>query len=279
MKRVSMSSLIPALLGAFLCLVPDSSLAASITVNYPFQFRLHHGPGNLFNSPGDNIDFGADYVTPGWDQGTIGVATLGTTVIPLDDRDDPNPNYFVDYVPYDASLTGPWTLRFTNGPDTVTVLTPDIVDAPLAPLVENLSVSGYGLTPTFTWTIPSTFTPDAAAVFIYDVATKQSVHSVLLPSSSNSYTIPTGVLQAGHAYASEVYIVQTRGHVPINIQYKEAVLYTVSDTWLYFSGGIPGEFAPADCDVDGSDLAAGITNTSSIDLTTFAQNFGKNNCQ
>jgi probable HAF family extracellular repeat protein len=37
----------------------------------------------------------------------------------------------------------------------------------------------------------------------------------------------------------------------------------------------PGDFAPADCDVDGSDLAALIA----LEIATFAQNFGKNICQ
>ena len=40
-----------------------------------------------------------------------------------------------------------------------------------------------------------------------------------------------------------------------------------------------GDFAPADCDVDGSDLAVLIANTSLMDLATFAQNFGRYACQ
>jgi len=40
-----------------------------------------------------------------------------------------------------------------------------------------------------------------------------------------------------------------------------------------------GDFPPGDCDVDGSDLAALIANTSSMYLATFAQNFGKSTCQ
>jgi hypothetical protein len=280
MKKVLMISLIFVLLGMFLFLVPYPSLAAPITVNYTFQFRLHHGPGNPINSPGDHVDFGADYVTPGRDQGTTGVAKQGTTIVLLNDYDSPNVNYFVNYIPYNAALTGPWALTFTNGLDTATAVTPDIVDAPLAPLVGDLSVSGYGLTPTFTWTIPSTFTPDGTAVFIYDMPTKQNIHAVILPALSNSYTVPAGVLQSGHAYALEVDIAQTRGHVTLtDFQNVEFFLYSYSDTWLFFSGGIPGEFAPADCDVDGSDLAVLIANTSLMDLATFAQNFGKNFCQ
>ncbi len=39
-----------------------------------------------------------------------------------------------------------------------------------------------------------------------------------------------------------------------------------------------GDFT-SDGDVDGSDLAALIGNTGLLDLSTFAQNFGKNLCQ
>ena len=41
---------------------------------------------------------------------------------------------------------------------------------------------------------------------------------------------------------------------------------------------IPGDFAPADCDVDGSDLAKLIANPGRLDITTFAENFGENVC-
>ncbi len=40
----------------------------------------------------------------------------------------------------------------------------------------------------------------------------------------------------------------------------------------------PGDFAPADCDVDGSDLAVLIANMSLLDIATFADNFGNNTC-
>jgi hypothetical protein len=40
-----------------------------------------------------------------------------------------------------------------------------------------------------------------------------------------------------------------------------------------------GDVAPTDCDVDGSDLAMLIANTSLLDLTTFATNFGRSACQ
>jgi hypothetical protein len=42
---------------------------------------------------------------------------------------------------------------------------------------------------------------------------------------------------------------------------------------------LTGDFAPADCDVVGSDLAALIADSGSLDITTFAQNFGKIGCQ
>jgi hypothetical protein len=39
-----------------------------------------------------------------------------------------------------------------------------------------------------------------------------------------------------------------------------------------------GDFAPSDCDVDGSDLAALIANPVLLNLAIFAQNFGRNVC-
>jgi hypothetical protein len=47
-------------------------------------------------------------------------------------------------------------------------------------------------------------------------------------------------------------------------------------TTLFISGG---GFPLSDCDVDGSDLAALIANTSLMDIRTFAGNFGRNACQ
>ena len=43
-------------------------------------------------------------------------------------------------------------------------------------------------------------------------------------------------------------------------------------------GTLAGDFPPPDCDVDGSDLAVLIGNPSLMDISTFAQNYGKNTC-
>jgi hypothetical protein len=47
---------------------------------------------------------------------------------------------------------------------------------------------------------------------------------------------------------------------------------------VYVQAAATGDFT-GDCDVDGSDLAVLIANTSLMDLATFARNFGKNICQ
>jgi hypothetical protein len=44
------------------------------------------------------------------------------------------------------------------------------------------------------------------------------------------------------------------------------------------TGALSGDFA-GDCDADGMDLATLIANPSWLDVSTFAQNFGKNACQ
>jgi hypothetical protein len=237
MKRAMLFTLILVLLeGAFLFLLPYPSLAAPISVNYTFQFRLNRGPGILIDNPGDKVEFGATFVEPGFSQGTTGVATQGATTLPLDfHRSDTN--FFEHAVAYNTALTGQWTLTFTNGLDTVTALTPNIVGAPLVPLVQNLSASGSGLTLTFNWTIPNTFTPDAEFVFIYDAPIGLPIlYVAVLPAIPTSFTVPAGVLQAGHDYALAVDIALTRGHVPLtSFQNAEASIFSDSETWLSFS--------------------------------------------
>ena len=51
--------------------------------------------------------------------------------------------------------------------------------------------------------------------------------------------------------------------------------YGQLDVGSWNLGSIPGDFSPADNDVDGSDLAKLIANLSLLDIAPFAQNFGK----
>ena len=65
-------------------------------------------------------------------------------------------------------------------------------------------------------------------------------------------------------------------------------LYNGTQTPFYHSNiqydyinafGMIGDFGPGDCDVDGSDLAAFIADSDSLEIVSFAMNFGRNFCQ
>jgi len=81
-------------------------------------------------------------------------------------------------------------------------------------------------------------------------------------------------------------ILPSPGHLRLTVSPSEAkVEYvyntgTLADTYtIPASSSLYGDFAPKDCDVDGSDLAALITAGSSMhNIAAFAGNFGKNAC-
>jgi hypothetical protein len=98
----------------------------------------------------------------------------------------------------------------------------------------------------------------------YPDSLRSKVHSVGLDHQFQDfeYTIDSSLTSLTFAFASTDYP-EIIGIDSVRITGYPALL---------------GDFAPADCDVDGSDLAALIANTSFFDLKTFAQNFGENDC-
>jgi hypothetical protein len=230
---------------------PPSANANPITVTGTFQYRDNGGPNTVGNSVGESVKLGAVGVTPDGTQGTTVTATQGSTTLPPLHF---SPSKFVPglgTVPNEfrrgsttASLTGPsWLLTFTNGSDTPTEFTPDLSGAPFVPLVENLAMSGNALTPTFTWTIPNGFTPDAVLVGISDLSnpdpTSAPVYGTILTGNLTSFTVPAvfpggGRLIRGHAYNFDVNMVVTRGHVALTTYYEPSFL-SRSQTYLDFS--------------------------------------------
>jgi hypothetical protein len=69
------------------------------------------------------------------------------------------------------------------------------------------------------------------------------------------------------------------GDHSIEVQASTASGTRTDTVRVNIGGAISGDFAPSDCDVDGSDLAALIADPGRLDITTFAQNFGKSMCQ
>jgi hypothetical protein len=217
------------LLGVILFLVPCSSLADTVTVDYVFAFRDIRSANSINVAPGDRLHFGAQSVIPDGKQGTTGTATQGATTVPLLFHPfSVSPLRFETSVAYDSALTSQWTLAFTNGLDTMTKLTPPVGNALPVPFVRSVAISGSGLTPTFTWAVPSGFTPDVVTAQIWDLQATAGqgwpglianlIHTENLPGTTTTFTVPT-TLQQGHSYSFAVWLVETRqnGGGPLSV--------------------------------------------------------------
>jgi hypothetical protein len=69
------------------------------------------------------------------------------------------------------------------------------------------------------------------------------------------------------------------GDHTIEVQASSTSGVRTDKVWVNIQGALSGDYAPPDCDVDGSDLAMLIADPGRIDITTFAANFGKTSCQ
>ena len=212
--------------GAGSFLVTSNVIAGPIAVTDAYSFRDNRSANNAFGGPGDRLTFGAQSVVPDGYGGTTGSATQGSvtrtlTFLPF----STSPHQFANSVPYDSNLTGQWNLTFTNGGDTTNVRTPSVDAAPQLPFASNVAISGSGLTPTFSWTVPGGFTLDGVRLQIWDLenrlpdGTADVVHSVNFQGNPGSYTVPATFssgksLQEGHLYSFEISFAQTRG-VPL----------------------------------------------------------------
>jgi hypothetical protein len=236
-----------------LALISFSNLASAepITVYHPFHFREHESANSVGFLPGDRLFFGAQSVLPNGNNGTTGVATQGSVTRPLTFYEfTVAPNQFAGAVDYAPALTGQWLLTFTNGPDTATAPTPTVGGAPLLPFVSSVAISGSGATPTFTWTLPSGFTPDGIRVQIWDLQEpvanlRDVIFSRALPGNATSFTIPdTFPLEQRHLYSIEISPALTRS-VPLG---DNSTLLSRARAWFDFAplpeGSPPNVFLP-----------------------------------
>jgi len=226
--------------GAFL--LTSNVIAEPITVAGAFHFRDNQSANNVFRVQGDRLTFGADPVVPDGYSGTTGAATQGTVTKSLYFYPySTSPHHFASSVPYNSDLTGQWNLTFTNGGDTTDVQTPSVGAAPQLPFASNVAISGSGLTPTFSWTVPGGFTLDGVRLQIWDLenrlsdGTADNVHSVNFQGNPGSYTVPTTFssgksLEEGHLYSFEISFAQTRG-IPLG---NNSTLLTRSRSFFNF---------------------------------------------
>jgi hypothetical protein len=223
------------------------------------MFRDTRGANDVGIAQGDRFQFGANIV--GGSSGT----TLGATYPPTGFTVSQfpcqpltvSPNFCSRTTGFNANRLQPWTLRFENGADTLQVAGPSLAgtEQPV-PFPVNVTISGSGVTPTISWTIPGGFTPDGFRVQIFDrnaiLPSGQAdiIHSVAVPTSDSSYTIPA-ILSSGQTldlsgqYDINFQLIETRGHVAFDN--SNAEILRRSNSFFDFSplsGGPPNVFLP-----------------------------------
>jgi len=243
-----------------LCAVSASAASIQLVPNTINMFRDTRGANDVGVAQGDRIQFGANIV--GGSTGTQVGATYpptGFTVPQIDCQPlAVNPNFCSRTTGFNINRLQPWTIRFTNGPDELLATGPSLVGAEQpVPFPVNVTISGTGVTPTISWTVPNGFAPDGFRVQIFDrqqiLANGQAdiIHSVAVPASSTSYTIPavlsTGqTLHDGGQYDINFQLIETHGHVPFDN--NNAEILRRSNSWFDFSpvagGGGQAAFLP-----------------------------------
>jgi hypothetical protein len=139
-----------------------------------------------------------------------------------------------DAVPYDGSnpsLLNPWTLTFTNGPNTVVAVTPSSAGYTLPPFANSVTVTGGTTTPTVSWVGSG----DSAFVQILSKS-GVALYSRGDLSPTGSFQIPSMIINNNNSYVIEVSETYTHDGSTNNAHYNEAAIsralfdYTVSPT-------------------------------------------------
>jgi hypothetical protein len=251
-------------LGVFILpmvLAGETTPVHALTVNGVNMFRTSNGPNDVGTTPGDRINYGANVV--GGSLGTF----LGATYPPTGFIDPAvacaplavNANFCNNSTAFSANrLASPWNLTFTRGAETLTVAGPSMTGADfLVPHPTNVTISGSGITPTISWTLPPGYTPDGFRVQIFDRSQLRIngradiIHNDALPNTATSYTLPSvletgGSLLLGGTYAINFQVIETRGDVPFTG--SNAQILTRSSSFFAFSplgpGAPPNVFLP-----------------------------------
>lgn len=198
-------------------LVPD-------TVN---MFRDNRGANNVGIGQGDLFQYGADIVG-----GASGVQlrALASSINVADTFGNctglaVNRNFCSNSLRYTAARAqAPWVLEFAKaGEQPLQVAGPSLAGTEQAvPFPVNVSISGSGVRPTISWTIPDGFVPDAVRINIFDRSVLRNgtmadvVHSFAVATALGSYTLPERLnsgqtLQFGGDYVINIQMIDTRG--------------------------------------------------------------------
>jgi hypothetical protein len=231
-------------------LAAAGALAAPPTAVSPFHIRQANSANSGNHATGDVLVWGIQNVLPPADNpgayvyGTSGICPTGRVCGSY--TSDPDwvwqglyerdwtllPHQYFASTRYEAALTGPRHLVLSTaanylGSNTLIVQTPSVGSAGAMPFVQSMTVSGAGLTPTISWTLPSS-TPDGIDVMrirVQDNDHPVTVHSRQGPPrsfqqsdliwqsaalTSTHFTMPTGVLSYGTSYSISIDLAHTR---------------------------------------------------------------------
>jgi hypothetical protein len=194
---------------ALLCAWQADAAQIQLQANSINMFRNTQGANDVGNAQGDRLQFGANVI--GGSAGTtLGAVYPPTGFTASQVACDPlavNANFCARSVNFNVNrLAQPWTLRFEkNGFDPLTVTGPPLLGVGInddhilqpVPFPLDVTISGSGLTPTISWTVPDSFVPDGFRVQIFDKdrpspidGSADIIHTVAVPSTATSYTIP-----------------------------------------------------------------------------------------
>lgn len=140
--------------------------------------------------------------------------------------------YFAN-IPYDANLTGEWTINATNGADSAQSTRPGFVPVAPLPFVQNIGFTGTGVNITVHWDVPIPALVANQQVAIWDITNPGSPVTVqFFPIGAAPRQVTLTNLVLGNTYAVEIsnYAVnQTTGKVDV-----------FSGTWLSGWSTVPG---------------------------------------
>jgi hypothetical protein len=194
----------------FVLEINPSVYAAPLTIQSATQFRSYRTENPIHYGTGDLLILSVN-VYP--------VTTIdGPTVVSAQNQDTGlyaslgyiggvNPNEFGVALLYDPAITGSWLVTATNGPDTANRTIPALGDVEAIPLVYSVRLTGSGITPTLSWTVPSESTADYTLISIIDYNTRLRLFwSPAVDIETTEYQIPDGLLQESGSYVFRVII-------------------------------------------------------------------------
>lgn len=246
-----------AIAAAVLTLCHLAASAAPVVITTPFINLESRKANSMGFSVGNFLRIGAVSVTPNGSDGTTG---LGSHVLPNGNTAtrvinfNPSPiipNFFSRNFADDPSLRGDWRLTFTNGADSAFRNVSIAADAQYAPFVNNITLSGTSLAPTFTWTPPAGATVNAYRINIYDkdlIAQGlggQVTNRDVLPGQTSytvdprDFTVPGYAFTVGKNYGIEISVIQTKDNTTNS---SNANIQAIARTYADFSpreGGGP----------------------------------------